>query len=232
MTQFDEGPFPLVRFPLFIDLGDLNALSIVIQDLSLIYDVTAIAVLPDYDDVYMPAERIGPRRRSPLRGEDRLLVKRVSLASPLEIVFWGLSVSSSTAAIGVGFSRVAAATKAWIDVLSAGVDLQQRRQALELNRAMGPEQLREAQLRNALLQRQLREVSVPPESGLVEDAAAESRDPSSASAPRLPRPGRHRRAAGAMTSNEFAELLDDPVRRLLGYAGGELQIAGDESMST
>ncbi len=40
---------PLVRFPNFVDLGDLHSLSIIVQDLSLIYDVTAVAVLPGYE---------------------------------------------------------------------------------------------------------------------------------------------------------------------------------------
>jgi hypothetical protein len=31
-----------------------------------------------------------------------------------------------------------------------------------------------------------------------------------------------------MSSLEFAELLDEPVERLLGYAGGELEVAGDQ----
>jgi hypothetical protein len=31
-----------------------------------------------------------------------------------------------------------------------------------------------------------------------------------------------------MTSLEFAELLADPVDRLLGYAGGELEVAGNQ----
>ena len=231
-TPSNESLSPLVRFPHFTELGDLNALSIVVQDLSLIYDITAVAVLPGYSHVRMPAVRIGPRRRSPLRGEDRLLVKRVSLSSPLEIVFWVMSVSSSLGIMAGSFNRVASAVKAWIDVLSAGVDLQQRRQALELNRALAPEALHEAQLRNALLERQVRQVSVPLDSGLVERARVELRDPLSAPEPRRDRAGKHRRNAGTMSSLEFAQLLEEPVERLLGYAGGQLQIAGDEGVST
>jgi hypothetical protein len=35
-----------------------------------------------------------------------------------------------------------------------------------------------------------------------------------------------------MTSEDFAELLDEPVDRLLGYAGGELEVAGDEGIAS
>src|SRR5215831_9605557 len=91
----DSTLSPFIRFPNFTDLGDLNSFSIVVQDLSTIYDVTAVAVLPGYEQVLMPSIRLGPRRRSPLRGEDRLLVKSVSLSSPLEIVFWVMSASSA-----------------------------------------------------------------------------------------------------------------------------------------
>jgi hypothetical protein len=37
---------------------------------------------------------------------------------------------------GISLNRVAVAVKAWIDVLAAGVDLEQRKQALEQNRAL------------------------------------------------------------------------------------------------
>src|SRR5690348_2484595 len=108
---------PLVRFPNFIDLGDLHSLSIIIQDLSLIYDVTAVAVLPGYDRVIMPATRLGPRRHSPLRDEDLLPVKTVSLSSPLEIVF---AITGTIGLTGLSLKRLAVAAKAWIDVLAAG----------------------------------------------------------------------------------------------------------------
>jgi hypothetical protein len=226
---------PLVRFPNFTDLGDLNSLSIVVQDLSTIYDVTAVAVLPGYERVPMPSTRLGPRRLSPLRGGDRLLVKNVSLSSPLEIVFWVASASSGLGVTAMSFNRVARAVKGWIDVLIAGVDLQQRKQALDHSRDLAPYQLQEAELRNALLQQQLRDVTAPPESRLVDEARAESRDPGSAprhrkwqdSPTRVLRVN-YRRPAGTMSSLEFAELLDEPVERLLGYAGGELEVAGDQ----
>jgi hypothetical protein len=232
----DASLSPFVRFPNFTELGDLNSLSIVVQDLSTIYDVTAVAVLPGYERVRMPSTRLGPRRLSPLRGEDRLIVRSVSLSSPLDIVFW----VTTAGILGVAADRIARAVKAWIDVLSAGVDLQQRRQALDHNRNLDPYQLEEAELRNALLREQVRRITVPPESELVDDARAELRDPSSAPRSREwrtpdsePDPGRerrgsHQRSAGSMTSLEFAELLAEPVDRLLGYAGGELEVAGNQ----
>src|SRR5690348_13113066 len=84
----DQTLSPLVRFPNFTDLGDLSSLAIVIQDLSIIYDFTAMAVLPGYEQVYVPAAWIGPRRYSPLDEEDKLKVSSVSLSSPLEVVFY------------------------------------------------------------------------------------------------------------------------------------------------
>ena len=221
-------PSPLVRFPRFTDLGDLNSLSVVIQDLSTIYDVTTTAVLPGYAEVRMPTTRIGPRRRTPLRVEDKLQVKRISLASPLEIAF---AVVESSAALGVvagSFTRVARAAKAWLDVLAAGQDFRQRELALEESRALAPERLREAQLRNALLEQQVRLVTARPE--LVERARDGhlTLSPNSGHETATSRSGRHRRTAGSMTAPDFAELLDEPMQRLLGYAGGELEVAGDE----
>lgn len=218
------APSPLVRFPTFSDLGDLNSLSIVIQDLSAVYDVTAVAVLPGYERVPMPATRLGPRRRSPLRAEDRLQVRGVSLGSPLEIVFCVTYLSVAATALA---SRVAHAAKAWIDVLAAGVDLNQRRQALELNRALAPEQLNEVQLRNALLEQDLRRVTEP---DLVSAAREEfrgfidelDRDAESS----VGRP--YRSTASQMTSGDFADLLQEPMERILGYGGGQLEVAGHE----
>jgi hypothetical protein len=34
-----------------------------------------------------------------------------------------------------------------------------------------------------------------------------------------------------MSTLEFAELLGDPMDRVLGYSGGELEVAGDEQAS-
>jgi hypothetical protein len=147
------------------------------------------------------------------------------------------SASYVLGGIAIASDRVARAVKGWIDVLIAGVDLQQRKQALDRSRNLAPYELQEAQLRNALLQQQLQNVTAPPESGLVDEARAEVlRDPSSKPKPRGWRdsaPGRihrvdNRRPAGSMSSLEFAELLDEPVDRLLGYAGGELEVAGNQ----
>lgn len=238
-------PSPVVRFPNFTELGDLNSFSVIVQDLSLIYDVTAVAVLPGYERVRMPWTRLGPRRASPLRQDDRLLVKSVSLSSPLVIVF---DIIPYLAAIGIGsesITRLATAVKSWIDVLTAGVDLQQRKQALEQNRTLAPYQLEAAQLRNALLEQKLRHVGAPPGSELVERARMgmldvqpaselevspfDELDDSELGEPRRSRFSSYKRSAGSMTSQDFAELLDEPVDRLLGYAGGEMEVAGDDS---
>lgn len=211
-------PSPLVRFPNFTEFGDLNALSIVVQDLSTIYDVTTVAVLPKYALTRMPITRIGPRRRSPLRVEDRLKVKRVSLASPLEIIFLLLTAGG-----------VARAAKAWLDVLAAGQDVRRRSQELEENRALAPEYLHEAQLRNDLLEQRIRRARA--EADLMEQAGLEFLDPESASPdlalPRYARP--YRPTAAELSSQDIAELLNEPMRRLLAYGGGELQVAGDEN---
>ena len=60
---------PLVRFPNFTDIGDLHSLSIIVQDLSLIYDVTTVAVLPGYGQVVMPQCRLVQRGRQVSLGE-------------------------------------------------------------------------------------------------------------------------------------------------------------------
>jgi hypothetical protein len=234
----DSTLSPLVRFPNFTDLGDLNSLSIIVQDLSTIYDVTSVAVLPGYERVLMPSTRLGPRRLSPLRGEDRLPIKNVSFSSPLEIVFWVMSASGAVGVAATGADRVARAVKAWLDVLIAGVDLQQRRQALEQSRRLAPYQLEEAELRKALMQQQLQRVTAPPEFGPVEEARAELRDSNyeprlrewydPAPEPRRDRGRSFRRPAGSMSNLEFAELLDEPMNRLLGYAGGEVEVAGNQ----
>jgi hypothetical protein len=229
MTEPADSPLaPFVRFPNFRDLGDLNAFSIIVQDLSTIYDVTTVAVLPGYENVRMPSTRLGPRRRSPLSEQDRLLVKNVSLSSPLEIVFWVMSGSGVLGTMAMSFNRVAIAVKSWIDVLSAGVDLQRRRLELEHDRNLAPLQLHEAELRNALLEQQARSVIAPPQSRLVEEALKESRGGSSVRPVRRERVERYRKRAGAMTSREFSELLDEPVNRLLGYAGGEIELGGNQ----
>lgn len=232
---------PLVRFPNFTDLGDLHSLSIIIQDLSLIYDVTTVAVLPGYGRVLMPTTRLGPRRHSPLRDTDLLSVKTVSLSSPLEIVF---AVTGTLGVTGLSLKRLAVAAKAWIDVLAAGLDLQERKLALDQSRALAPLQLQlqEAQLRNQFSAERLRHVTAPEEYDLIGQARErtleyEERRPFQDAEsdeeflPRRDRVGRHRKPADSMSNLEFAELLGDPMDRVLGYSGGELEVAGDEQAS-
>jgi hypothetical protein len=237
---------PVVRFPNFIDLGDLHSLSIVIQDLSLIYEVTAVAVLPGYERILLPGTRLGPRRRTLLYDTDLLPVKTVSLSSPLEVVF---AVSGALGATGLGLKRLAVSAKAWIDVLGAGLNLQERKLALDRNRALAPLQLEleEARLQNELAAERRRRVVAPPEDALVDQARRGSleyrAETGSEPSPRRNddtegefSPGsidvdRPRRLAGSMDTLEFAELLRDPMDRLLGYSGGELEVAGDEEAS-
>jgi hypothetical protein len=234
---------PVVRFPNFVDLGDLHSLSVVIQDLSLIYEVTTAAVLPGYEHVLMPSTRLGPRRRTLLNSADLLPVKTVSLSSPLEVVF---AVSGALGASGLGLKRLAVSAKAWIDVLSAGLDFQERKQALDRNRALAPLQLELeiARLRNELAQERLRRVVAPPEDALVDQARRGSLEyrPINGGGPpprlndevegefppKLGGVGRHRKPVGLTDNTELAELLEDPMDRVLGYSGGELEVAGDE----
>jgi len=218
---------PTIRFARFTDFGDLNSFSIIIQDLSLVCDVTAIAVLPGYGQIRMPETRFGPRRWSPLRAEDRLKVKRVSLASPLEIMFDVAGFSTAFGGIAIAVNRVLVAVKSWQDVLAAGVDVDQRRQALAENRELAPVRLRQAELSNALLDQQVRRARA--EADLVERARDEIlhlSHPSDEEAGlvRLPR---RRHTAASLTSEDYAELLDEPVRRILGYAGGELEVVDE-----
>jgi hypothetical protein len=219
---------PMIRFPRFTDLGDLNSLSIVIQDLSLIYDVAAIAVLPGYGRIRMPEIRFGPRRWSPLRPEDRLKVRGISLGSPLEIIFDVTGFATTVGGIAIAVNRVLVAVKTWQDVLAAGVDHDQREQALSENREMAPIRLRQAQLSNDLLEQQVRRARA--EADVVEAARAEilqlrhPQDGEVSVGTSETRPS----IASALTSADFAELLDEPIRRLLGYSGGELEVAGDE----
>jgi hypothetical protein len=199
---------PLLRFPNFTELGDLNSLSIVIQDLSIVYEVSAVAVLPVYGQVLMPMTRIGPRRQSLLRIEDRLKVRRVSLASPFELVF----------GVVTGVPAALAVMKTFLDILAKGTDIAQRRQVLAESRALEPERLREAELRNEILEQRLRRVTG--EADLIEQIGSGYLAP--------PRERRHRTAARQLTAQEFAELLDEPLRRLLSYGGGVLEIIVNE----
>ncbi len=134
--------------------------------------------------------------------------------------------------VAVAVNRVLVAVKTWVDVLAAGVDLDQRRQALEENRTLATQRRREAELSNALREQQLRRATA--EGDLVERARDEilglRRLPDDETS--VSRGRRVRRTAGSLTSVEFAELLDEPMQRLLGYAGGELEVAGDEPESS
>ena len=229
MTSPSETtPSPMIRFPRFTRFGDLNSLSIVVQDLSLIYDVAAIAVLPGYGQIRMPEIRFGPRRWSTLRAEDRLKVRRISLSSPLEIIFAveGLAIAAGGVAIAV--NRVLVVVKTWQDVLAAGLDIDQREQALSENREMAPIRLRQGELNNALLEQQVRRATA--EADIVEAARDEIlylRHPLEGEATRGTGERRPRTAA-SLTNADFAELLDEPIRRLLGFSGGELEVAGNE----
>ena len=189
------------------------------QDLSVIYDVTTIAVSPEYGNVSMPATRIGPRRYSALRREDRLIVKRVSLASPLETVFY-----TAVSAPGILLSL-----KAFLDVLAKGTDIAERIQTLNENRALRDERLREAQLRNDILAEGLRRTRT--ENDLFVNAIQEYSASGSDSLEET-RP-RHMgyRTASDLTARDTAQLLDEPIHRLYYYGGGELEIAGDESIA-
>ena len=198
---------------------DLNSFSIIIQELSLVYDVTAIAVLPGYGQIRMPETRFGPRRWSPLRAEDRLKVKRVSLASPLEIMFDVAGFSTAIGGVAIAVNRVLVAVKSWQDVLAAGVDVDQRRQAPTENRELAPVRLRQAELSNALPDQQVRRARA--EADLVEILHLSQPSDEEAGLVRLPR---RRHTAASLTSEDYAELLDEPARRILGDAGGELEV--------
>lgn len=194
----------------------------------------------------MPSTRLGPRRRTLLYDTDLLSVKTVSLSSPLEIVF---AVTASLGATGLSLNRLAVAAKNWIGVLAAGLDFQERKLALDRSRALAPLQLEldEARLRNELAAERRRRVVVPPQDNLVDQARQgtfEYRTDSEGELPSgpddniedelPPRPndaGRQPRFAGSMDTHEFAELLEDPMDRLLGYSGGEMEVAGDEEAS-
>jgi len=218
---------PAVKFPRFTDFGDLSSLSIVTQDLSLTYDVTAIAVLPGYERMSMPSNRLGPRRWSSLRAEDRLKIRRISLGSPLEIIFGVGGASASIAGVAAATNRILVAVKAWTDVLAAGLDIRERRRALDENRALAPERLHEIQLVNALKEQQVRRATA--EADLVESARNEILQTGTIALREIgvvERPKKRR--ATELSSLDYAELLDEPIRRILGYGGGELEIDEDD----
>ncbi len=216
-----------LRFPGFTEVGDLNSLSIVAQDLSLTYDIVAVAILPGYERVPMPTTRFGPRRWSELSAEDRLPVKRISFSSPLEMIFGiGGAIIGGAATAN---NRILIALKGWTDFLAAGQDRRERRQALEESRAMAPERLREIQLTNALKEQHLRRATV--EADLMEHARDEILRPQIANVGEVNRanPPRQQRRARDLTVEDYVELLDDPMRRILYFGGGELEIEDDES---
>jgi hypothetical protein len=215
----------MVRFPRFTEFGDLNSLSIVTQDLSLTYDFCAIMVLPGYERVPVPGTRFGPRRWSPLRAEDRLKVRRISLGSPLEIIFTVGETSATIAGVAAAVNRVLVTVKTWTDVLAAGLDRSQRRQALEEDRALAPERLRQIQLGNALTEQQLRRATA--EADLVERARNEILLARPLGEVEYIQEPPRRRRASQLTAEDAAELLDEPIRRILSYSGGEIEV-GDE----
>jgi hypothetical protein len=223
-SMYNE-PSPGVRLPNFTEIGDLNALSVIVQDLSIIYDITTVAALPGYSNVILPGTRLGPRRNSPLRPDDRLKIQKVSLASPLVIVFEIASIATLLGVVATNVSRIETAILGYFNVISAGTDHQQRVQALEENKALAPERLREAQLRNAILEQQLRRITA--EADLLERARAEVRDPALRSFNLPQRKITGRKRVDEATSADVADLLEEPVQRLLGYAGGEIEITGD-----
>jgi hypothetical protein len=205
-----------LRFPNFADPADLSHFSVIIQDLSYTYDITAVAILQDYRHVRLPSTRLGPRRWSLLWSDDRIHVNTMRLGSPLEL---GLIV------LGIGSGpRI---MKAWINVLGAGLDVGARVQALQENRKLAPERLREAQLNNDLTAQRVRRVTA--EADLVERARDEilgvdqdeSLESDLSGLDELPPDTTPRTVY-------IAQLLEDPMRRILGYGGGELEITDDD----
>jgi hypothetical protein len=203
-----------LQFPNFPEMVDLNHLSIIIQDLSLTYEVTAVATSPTYGYVQMPANQLGPRRWSMLYEEDRVQVKTVSLSSPLILIL-----------VAMGTGGAPRVLKAWADVLSARLDLRERAQALAENRALAPDRLRAAKLNNELTEQKLRRARA--EADITEKARDEILDVGQGTdSGELPIDGLHR--ANSLTADEFALLLDEPIRRILGYGGGEIEITTED----
>ncbi len=201
-----------LRFPNFEDPADLSHLSLIIQDLSYTYDITAVAILQDYRHVRLPSTRLGPRRWSLLWRDDRVHVSTLRLGSPLELALIVLGIGSGPRIM-----------KAWIDVLGAGLDIGARVQALLENRRLAPERSREAKLNNDLATQKLRRVTA--EADLVERARDEilgvdQNENLEADLSRLDDlpPDTTRRTV------DVARLLEEPIRRILGYGGGELEI--------
>jgi hypothetical protein len=215
-----------LQFPNFPETIDLSHLSVIIQDLSVTYDVTAVATLPNYGYVQMPAYQLGPRRWSILYKEDRIQVEKIRLASPLLLIL---------GAIGVGGPRI---LKSWAGVLSAGQNIYERAQVIRENRALAPHRERAAKLDNELIEQKLRIARAQA------DIAEKTRDKILANEPdrvtdnqpdrvptnqqdRVPTEIRRSSRANSLEAEEFTILLDAPIRRILEYGGGELQITPD-----
>lgn len=213
MTMPQQSPPSLtLQFPNFPETIDLSHLSVIIQDLSVTYDVTAVATLPAYGDVQMPAYQLGPRRWSILYKEDRIRVEKIRLASPLLLIL---------GAIGVGGPRI---LKPWADILNAGQDFYERAQVIRENHALARHRERAAELDNELTEQKLRIARA--QADIAERTRGEilaneqDREPEAQEIRRLAR-------AGSLDAEEFAILLDAPIRRILEYGGGELQITID-----
>jgi hypothetical protein len=145
----------------------------------------------------------------------------------LEIAFDTTGISMAISGVALAANRVLVAVKAFTDVLAAGVDIEQREQALEENRELAPVRLRQAELGNDLLEQQVRRATA--ETDLIERARDEIlglRLPPEENT--TPHDSSRGRTVGSLTSAEIAELLDESIRRLLSYAGGELEIYGDD----
>lgn len=199
-----------LQFSNFPEMVDLNHLSIIIQDLSLTYEVTAVATLHTYGYVQIPVNQFGPRRWSMLYKDDRVQVRQITLASPLILII---------AAMGAGGAPHV--LKAWADVLSAGLNLWERAQALEENRTLARHRLRAAELNNELTEQKIRQARAEA------DIAENARDERLGVAQRGDSdelPIDNVRRANSLTADEYALLLDDPMHRILEYGGGDLRI--------
>jgi hypothetical protein len=111
--------------------------------------------------------------------------------------------------------------KAWADVLSAGLNLRERAQALEENRTLARHRLRAAELNNELTEQKIRRARA--EADIAENARDERLDVAQrGDSDELPIDNVRR--ANSLTADEYALLLDDPMHRILEYGGGDLRI--------
>lgn len=212
-------PSLTLRFPRLPDQTDLNYISLILQDLSLIYETTVIATTPSYGHVWMPSNQLGPRRWSRLLKEDRVQVESISLASPLTFVL---------VSVGVLGPRL---IKSWTGVIAAGLDILERIDAIRENRALAPERLRSARLDNALKEQELRRVTA--DADLVARAQAEVPEADYYTQIREIQNRTLReyspRRADSLDPEDFALLMDHPMQRLLGYGGGEIEISEESN---